>query len=154
MKRLILTLAIIMIATVAQAQCVAEITDVTQDYDRGSIVVHTRYTLNGAVVQNGQTRYLETSGTETEIIAKAKEDGEVHCENLIRRIETNRQYLNAKKLERQKELTASLVTSMKSKVVGYKSKSITEVTDTFKEKDIKVTYDSKNTVTNSVSVIE
>jgi len=153
MKRILLTLAIILVATVAQAQCVSEITDVTQDYDRGSIIVHTRYTLNEVVVQQGQTRYLETSGTEAEIIVKAKEDIAQHCENLIRRIPENKDYMNSEKLKRQKVLTTAVIASIKDDLVGEKATK-TEVTDNFKGKNIKVTYDSKNTVTNSVSVIE
>ena len=40
---------------ISNAQCVAEVMDVHQDDERGSIVVETQYTLNGIVVQNGQT---------------------------------------------------------------------------------------------------
>ena len=148
MKRLILTLAILMIATVGYAQCVAEITDVDQDMIRGSIVVGTEYTLNGKVVQEGQTRYLETSGTNAEIIAKAKEDIEIHCENLIKRIKNNADYLKTAALTQQKVLTAPIIVSIEDSLVGQK-KTVNEVTQTFKGKDIKVTYDEKNTVTDT-----
>ena len=91
--KIILSILLILFAVPAYAQCVAEIKDVKQDEVRGSIIVETEYTLNGEVVQLGRTRYLETSGTEQEIIDKAKEDIAIHCENLIRRIEENRIFL-------------------------------------------------------------
>ena len=150
MKIIGLVLAMMLIATVSQAQCVAEITDVTQDYDRGSIVVATRYTLNDVVVQNGQTRYLETSGTNAEIIVKAKEDIAQHCENLIKRIPANRDYLNTEKLKQQKSLTTEVINSIKGDLVGVKSTK-TEATDEFKGKTIKVTHDNKNTISNTIS---
>jgi hypothetical protein len=136
-------------ASIVTAQCVPEVKDVLQDPARGSIIVETEYKVNGEVVQLGRTRYLETSGSEAEIIQKAKDDGQIHCVNLIKRIPNNSNYLKSEKLKRQKELTADLVTSIKSKLVGFKGESITEATDTFKGKNIKVTHDENNSVTDT-----
>lgn len=145
MKIIGLVLALMLLCGVAQAQCVAEIKDVKQDEVRGSIIVETQYTLNGEVVQLGRTRYLETSGTNQEIIDKAKEDISIHCENLIRRIETNRTFLQVERLKIQKALTQPIIDDIKSKLVGVKDTK-TQVIDEYKGKDVKVTYDSKNTV--------
>ena len=151
-------LAIMLIATSAHAQCVGEVKDVIQDPIRGSIIVETQYVLNGQVVDTdatpcptciGRTRYLETSGTNQEIIDKTKADVAIHCENLIRRIPTNRTFLQTEKLKQQKALTQPVIDSIKGSLVGQKETK-TQVTDKFKGKDIKVTYDEKNTVTNSL----
>jgi len=147
MKKALLIMAFLMVCGVAQAQCVAEIKDVVQDPDRGSIIVQTEYTLNGNVVQQGQSRYLETSGTNEEIIARAKEDVAIHCENLIRRIDVNRTYLQVEKLKVQKALTQLVIDDIKTDLVKYKVTK-NEVEETFKGKTIKVTYDEKNTVSN------
>ena len=153
MKRLILLICILFFAKDVFANCVAEIKDVIQDATRGSIIVETEYALNGRVVQQGRTRYLETSGTNAEIIAKAKADIAIHCENLIRRIPINSEYLQAEKLKRQKELTAPIIISIKGSLIGYETTK-TEATDTFKDKNIKVTYDSKNTISAVIAVVE
>lgn len=145
MKKYLFTLALLMICGNVNAQCVAEIKDVVQDETRGSIVVVTEYTINGKVVQTGQTRYTEESGTNEEIIAKAKEDVALHCENLIRRIEANQTFRQVEALKIQKELTAPIITSIKPSLVGF-STSKTEVVDKFKGRQIKVTADEKNTV--------
>ena len=146
-------MAFLMVCGVAQAQCVAEIKDVVQDPARGSIIVQTEYTLNGNVVQQGQSRYLETSGTNEEIIARAKEDVAIHCENLIRRINVNSIYLKTEKLKMQKALTQPVIDDIKADLVGHKETK-TEVEDTFKGKIIKVTYDEKNTVSIAIVIPE
>ena len=171
MKKLFLILMILWCG-VANAQCVATIKDVVQDDLRGSIVVKTEYVLNGSVVDVdavactlkdgkyfngvkecvGSSRYDEGSGTNEEIIAKAKEDVALHCENLIRRIEANQTFRQTQSLNIQKELTSPIITSIKPALVGY-STSKTEVIDTFKGNEIKVTADAKNTVT-AVSALE
>ena len=153
MKKALLIMAFLMVCGVAQAQCVAEIKDVVQDPVRGSIIVQTEYTLNGKVVQQGQTRYLETSGTNEEIIAKAKEDIAIHCENLIRRIDVNRTYLQVEKLKVQKALTQPVIDDIKADLVKYKITK-NEAEDTFKGKTIKVTYDEKNTVSTTIAISE
>jgi len=153
MRKLGLILALLLVCSVAKAQCVAEIKDVIQDPARGSIIVQTEYTLNGKVVQQGQTRYLETSGTNEEIIAKAKEDIEIHCKNLIRRIEANQTFRQAEGLKIQKALTTPIITDIKSSLIGQK-KTVSEVEDEFKGKKIKVTHDEKNTVSNISAVTE
>jgi hypothetical protein len=178
MKKVFIFLVTFLIALPCYAQCVAEIKDVRQDEARGSIIVETEYTLNGVVVDTdtspctleangkyeiticdkngcrqkecvGRTRYIETSGTNAEIIAKAKEAIEKHCKNLIRRIEANETYRKAEMLKQQKALTAPIITDIKDDLVGEK-KTVTEVTDSFKGKDIKVTYDEKNTTSDTV----
>lgn len=118
---------------------------VYQDEARGSIVVETEYKNGDDVVQTGHTRYLETSGTNTEIITKAKEDVKRHCENLIRRIEANQAYLNQSKLEWQKELTQPLIDNIKGSLIGYEE-VISKASDEFKGKIITVTDDLKNTI--------
>lgn len=123
----------------------AEIKDVKIDEVRGSIIVETEYKVNGVVVQVGNTRYTEESGTNAEIIAKAKEDVALHCENLIRRIEANRTFRDAEALKAQKALTEPIVTAIKSDLVGYKTDK-TEAVDVFKGVEIKVTADSVNSV--------
>lgn len=150
MKRIGLIVIIMMLVALScYAQCVAEIKDVRQDEVRGSIIVETEYTLNGKVVQLGRTRYLETSGTNSEIIAKAKEDIKIHCENLIRRIENNRLFLQAEKLKQQKALTTPIITDIKSDLIGVKETK-TQAIDEFKGKTITVTYDEKNSVSDTV----
>lgn len=147
----------------AQAQCVAEIEDVRLDELRGSIIVETEYGLNcetgkpiseetcEAYQPKGRSRYLETSGTNEEIVAKAKEDIAVHCENLIRRIEINREYVKTESLIIQKNLTAPIIASIDKDLIGHKITK-TEAVHSFKDKDIKVTYDSKNTVSDTVII--
>ena len=147
MKRLFLFITILLMSTQCYGQCVAEIKNVVQDELRGSIIVETEYKLNGKVVQQGKTRYTEESGTNEEIIAKAKEDVALHCENIIRRIAENEAYRNTESLKAQKELTAPIITSIKSELVGHTTTK-TEAVDTFKGKEIKVTYDKKNTISD------
>lgn len=149
MKKVLLVILVLFVTSISYAQCVAEVKDVKQDEIRGSIIVETQYTLNGKVVQLGNTRYSDSSGTNAEIIAKAKEDIEIHCKNLIKRIDNNFTYLKTQKLIQQKALTAPIITDIKDDLIGEK-KTVNEVTDTFKGKDIKVTYDEKNTITNTV----
>jgi hypothetical protein len=122
-----------------------EIKDVKIDDERGSIIVETEYKVNGVVVQTGNTRYTEESGTNAEIIAKAKADIAEHCENLIRRIEANRTFREVEALKINKALTEPIVTAIKSDLVGYKTDK-SEVVDVFKGKEIKVTADSVNSV--------
>ena len=152
MKKIILAVLFLTLACRANAQCVAEITDVKQDGLRGSIIVETEYKLNGDVVELGRTRYTEISGTNAEIIAKAKEDIGIHCENIIRRITANDIFRRGEIIKQQKALTRPIITSIKTSLVG-QTKTLYEVTDEYKGKNIKVTNASVNTV-SSVSVIE
>lgn len=145
MKKFILGLMFLVICSASFAQCIGTIKDVKIDELRGSIIVVTEYTLNGAVVQEGKTRYDENSGTNEEIIAKAKEDIAIHCENLIRRIEANQTFRQVESLKIQKALTAPIILNIKDSLVGY-STSKAEVVDEFKGNEIKVTADEKNTV--------
>jgi hypothetical protein len=172
MKKTFLLLMMMAVCGAANAQCVATVKDVVQDDLRGSIVVKTEYVLNGKVVNVdaaacvlkdgkyfngskeciGSSRYDEGSGTNEEIITKAKEDVALHCENLIRRIEANQTFREAESLKIQKALTAPIILSIKDSLVGF-STSKTEVVDEFKGQQIKVTADAKNTVT-AISAIE
>lgn len=150
MKKIIICIALIFIASYCQAQCVAEIKDVFIDEVRGSIIVETQYTLNGVVVQQGQTRYLETSGTNEEIIIKAKSDIENHCEMLVKRIENNKAYVLSEMLKHQKSLTTPIITDIRDDLIGEK-KTVTEAIKVWKGKEMKVTYDEKNTTNITVS---
>ena len=152
MRVIILSVLMMLVCGVGHTQCVAEIKDVIQDEYFGTIIVETEYTLNGKVVQQGRTRYSDDSGTNEEIIAKAKDDVSQHCENLIRRIESNKTFREAEALKIQKALTTPIITSIKDDLVGYKTTK-TEVIDTFKSNEIKVTADEKNTVKSVISVI-
>lgn len=152
MKKLLFILLFLGLAAPCFAQCVAEVKSVTQDPLRGSIVVETEYTLNGIVVQTGNTRYLETSGTQQEIEDKIKSDIDDHCKNLIKRIPQNQDYINSNILERQKELTQELTTNLSKSIVGYSTTKSDSVIN-FKNKDIKVTYDSKNSISDNISPV-
>ena len=160
MKKLLLGLIALLIVSPVYAQCVAEVKDVVIDNQRGSIVVKTEYKLNGVIVDVkgnpspeylGQTRYTEDSGTNAEIIAKAKSDVAQHCGNLIRRIPVNQAFRQSESLKAQKALTEPIILDIKDDLVGYTTEKI-EVEDTFKGKTIKVTADEKNTVFNTISV--
>jgi hypothetical protein len=153
MKKIILLMVFLFISTSSYAQCVAEIKEVIQDPLRGSVVVVTEYKLNGQLVQTGETRYLESSGTENEIKLLIKADVQEHCENLIKRIPENTTYLNTQKLLQQKALTQPIVTNLNSYFVGYKI-TVSEVMEEFKGKDINVTYDKENSISDSGIVIE
>lgn len=154
MKRIIGLIAVIMLVAVsAQAQCVAEVKDVIQDEVRGSIIVQTEYVLNGVVVQQGQTRYLETSGTNEEIIAKVNDDIAIHCENLVRRIPENAAYLRAQKLAEQKKLTQPVIDAIKPVLVGVKATKI-EAKDIFKDKEYTVKADKTTSVKDVVVAVE
>ena len=147
-------MALVFVCSFAQAQCVAEIKEVKMDEVRGSIIVETEYTLNGKVVQEkGRSRYTEDSGTNEEIIAKAKEDIAQHCENLIKRIDANRFYINHERLTAQKALTTPIIPAIDKDLIGVKVTK-TEAIDTFKGKDIKVTYDSDNSTSISIVIPE
>jgi len=154
MKKAILTTLLILTASVAQAQCVAEVKDVVIDEARGSIIIKTQYKLNGVVVDVranpdanaiGQTRYTEESGTRAEIVTKAKADLKQHCENLIVRNAVAVNNLNVARLDIQKALTTPMVADLKASAVGYKQ-TVTENTIIFKGKTINVKADGTYTI--------
>lgn len=154
----ILTALLILVATTAQAQCVAEVKDVLIDEARGSIIIETQYKLNGVVVDVkanpdpkaiGRTRYTEESGTIAEIVTKAKADVQQHCENLIVRHAVAVNGLNKQKLVIQKALTEPLIATLKTNAVGWK-KTVTDKTITFKGKTINVKADGTYTI-NSIT---
>ena len=118
---------------------------VFQDEVRGSIVVETEYKNGDTVIQTGHTRYLETSGTNEEIIAKVKEDVKEHCDNLVKRIPANKEFSIAEKLKIQKALTLPVIDSIKGSLIDHEESS-EKVSDEFKGKIIEVTVDGNNTV--------
>ena len=157
MKKVLLGLILLLITATAQAQCVAEVKDVVIDDARGSIVVKTQYKLNGVVVDVrgnpdpsaiGKTRYTEETGDIPTIVAKAKEDIQAHCENLIIRNAVNVNNLNSEKLAIQKALTEPLLETLRTNAIGW-TKTVTEKTITFKGKEINVQADGTYTVTNA-----
>lgn len=150
MKRIWVGLIMVLLfAKLGYSQCVAEIKDVMQDEFRGTIIVETEYILNGTVVQLGRSRYAETSGTNDEIIALAKENIEEHCKNIIRRMSNNAKYLRDQKIKKQKELTLPIIEAIKKDLIGEK-KIVIESEDIFKTRKIKVTHDEKNTSTDII----
>lgn len=149
MKKIILTLLMLMVSTVAYSQCVAEVKNVIQDPKRGSIIVETQYKLNGVVVDVGanpdpdaigRTRYTEQSGTMQEILQKAKEDIEKHCGNLLIRNAIKVSDLNGEKLKIQKALTLPYVDFLKTNVIGW-GKTINEKIIQYKNKEITIQSD-------------
>lgn len=165
MKKIILSLLMVAWCGVAQAQCVPLIknvypdpSDILKDPGNRRIIVETEYTLNGVVVQEeGRNRFLNISGDDVSIITQAKNGIDIHCKNLIKRIDKNRDFIIAERQKRIEELkvgrtSENIILNIKNELIGY-SKTITQVTESFKGKDIKVTYDEKNTVTNSIIAI-
>ena len=161
MRKLGLILALLLVCSVAKAQCVAEVKDVVIDNARGSIVVKTQYKLNDVVVDvranpdpvaMGQTRYTEESGTIEEILAKAKEDIQQHCENLIVRNSANINDLKETQLNIVKSKTTPLLATLKTSAVGWK-KTVSEKTITFKGKSINVKANGTYTVSDAVTDI-
>lgn len=140
----------LLIAVPSYAQCIGTIKKVEQDTTYGSIIVETEYKLNGVVVQIGKARYIETNGTNSEIIAKAKADIKLHCENTLKRIPNNTAYIIEQSVIQQKALTTPIIIDIEDDLIGFKS-TVEEAITKYKGKDIKVTYDEKNTT--SISVI-
>lgn len=124
-------------ANLSYAQCTAEVKDIELDQQRGSIVVQTEYKLNGQVVQLGETRYLDSSGTENEIIALVKKDIEEHCENIILRIDANVDKINKEILESEKASSIQIMNAIKDDLIGY-TISQSEVNFQYKGKIITV----------------
>jgi len=150
----LLTILILTFAVSAQAQCVAEVTDVIQDPLRGSIIVETQYKMNGVVVDAkgnpdanaiGRTRYLETTGDISEIVVKAKADIDQHCGNLIIRNAVAVNNLNGTKLDIQKALTTPMIADLKANAVGW-IKTVTQKVINYKDKEITIEADGTYTV--------
>lgn len=137
---------ILLMCSAAQAQCVATIAAVSQDSRTGSIKVTTEYELNGVLVQTGNTRYLETNGTIAEIRTLITSDIDIHCKNLIKRMAVHNDWVNARKLDRQKELTDAFITALQNRV-GV-SVNILEYNIDYKGKRINVKADGTHSVTN------
>ena len=149
MKKFVLLILFILVCSVAQAQCVAEVKDVLIDDVRGSIIVETQYKMNGTVVDArgnpdpnavGRTRYLETTGTKAEIVTKAKADIGQHCDNLIIREAVRVNDLNAQKLLIQKAQTEPMIADLKTNAVGWTKTVDTKVIQ-YKNKEITINAD-------------
>jgi len=155
MKKTILMFLFCLMVSVAQAQCVAEVKDVIQDKHKGSIIVETEYALNGEVVQSGRSRYTERNPftekkwNNSDLEDLIKFDIRLHCKNLIARIDENKKFIKDQKLKQQKSLTEPIIKTLKTDLIGHKERE-TEAVSKFKGKTIKVTYDKKNTITDSV----
>jgi len=113
---LLLCLAVLPITAVQAQNVESEGIGIMLDYDRGSIVARTRYTLNGQAIQVGETRYDKDSGVNEEgkaeeIVIGEKIDlaVEQHRQNLIKRIAANRAFINEEKLKRQTELSQAVL---------------------------------------------
>jgi len=157
MKRLLLAICLILTCGIAQADCVATILDVKTDLMRGSIMVQTQYVLNGTTIMFGHgktpygtTRYTEDSAaTMAELKTKIAQDVKSHCEALIQRIDTNSSFIKSAMVTQQTALTQPIIDSIKSQLIGQQA-SYNGITLTYKGKDINVTSDSVNTVTDTV----
>ena len=107
----------------------------------------------------GEVRYSEINPItgekwiDSDLTVQAKLDVDIHRDNLIRRTTENREFIRTERLKIQKALTQPIIDKVKANLIGYTSSS-SEVTDTFKGKDIKVTYDQKNTVTDTILAVE
>src|SRR3990167_3603536 len=137
----------LLICVHANAQCVGEILSVTHDPKFGSVVIETKYILNGVEVQTGKTRYDENSGTHEEIKLKIQSDIEEHCGNLVMRIVENRDFINDKILEINLDNTKSISDSLQAEV-GKKSKNVFSKTVDYKGKRIEVQDDKTAIVTD------
>lgn len=149
--RYLTIILLLLIPTIASAQCVWTITDIRTDANDGSIVVETSYDLNnGARKEVGRTRYLETSGTLNQIKQLARADIVEYCQKLIYEIPANKEFVKAQALAIQKNLSDPVSSDLYSQFIGATG-SETQVIRSFKGKDIKITYDQKNTVTDTVT---
>ncbi len=104
----------------------------------------------------GRNRFLNISGDDASIIKQARLQVEIHRNNLIKRIPENTDFIDSEKAKRITELklrtSEDIILSIKDELIGFEP-STTEVVYTFKGKDIKVTYDQKNTATDSIIAI-
>ena len=116
----------------------------SQDPVRGSIKVTTEYKLNGVIIQTGNTRYLETNGTLAEIKTMIRNDIDTHCQNIIKRMAIHRDWIRNRKLDRQKELTDTLITDLQDRIGGSVTK--TQSTFDYKGKRINVKADGTHSV--------
>lgn len=158
---------VFLICTQAFAQCTWKILAVEQDPQTGAIMVRTRYILpmkdsasavefaqkigavtdaENNVVKEGTTRYDEESGDETAIKTKIINDIDQFCQALIQRIPVNDDFIQAEILKRNKALTDQTITSLQTEEL--KTGEVAESNIQWKGITIKVTDDSKNSVSN------
>ena len=95
MKKVLFLITILLLISpkLVVADCTGKILSVFTDPRTGNVVVSTEYTLNGANVEIGRTRYNEGSGTVEQVKALLQADIEEHCGNLILRIPENKEKL-------------------------------------------------------------
>lgn len=170
MKKIVLLVLFMFLSSVGFAQCVGEIKDVRQDEVLGSIIVEAEFKWSGKVINAwgeictlkdgkyydsrnkeclGRSRYTDDTGTNAEIIAKAKDDVDRHCKVLISTITANQDFVNAEKIKQQKVKTSPIILDIKDDLIGEKVTK-TEVIENYKGKAITVTYDSKNSTSNII----
>jgi hypothetical protein len=146
MKKFLVTLFILSLCGVANAECIGKVLSIETDPILRNVLVKTEYTLNGHVAEIGTTRYDPSHASETKIKSMIKKDIEVHCENLIERIVENTDFLREKIKEIEKNKSDSLAERLQGEV-GKKSKKV-------KSKKIEyqgVTIELKDDKTQSVS---
>ncbi|MDO8675546.1 MAG: hypothetical protein Q7K71_05455 [Candidatus Omnitrophota bacterium] len=151
----------------AFAQCSWKILAVEQDPKTGAIMVRTQYTVpmkssasavdfaqkigavtdaENNVIKEGTTRYDEESGDETTIKLRISMDINKYCQTLIQRIPVNEDFIQTEILKRNKALTDQTITDLQTEEL--KTGQVPESEVQWKGIAIKVTDDSKNSVSN------
>lgn len=97
----------------AQDRCDWQIRSVSQDELRGSIVVQTRYKIDGHVVYNGETRYDENSGSDRHVLKMVRKDIDDQCAFLLNTPKIPNNFYNRPDLIKKKKDTKSLLKSLR-----------------------------------------
>jgi hypothetical protein len=172
MKKLLLTILMVSIATISNADCVPEIKDVVKDVARNKIVIQSEYVLNGNVVDTngntcqlisgkymsgsaeciGELRYSRKSGTNAFIVRDAKKQNRIHCRSLLRRIPVNEEFIKTQLNARIAELRSGrtidgIISSIKGDLVGY-TFIVTEADRIYRGRKINVKADSTNSISD------
>lgn len=100
-------------SALAQDRCDWQIRSVSQDELRGSIVVQTRYKIDGRVVYNGETRYDETSGSARHVVKMVHKDIDDQCAFLLHTPKIPQNFYNRPDLIQKKKDTKSLLKSLR-----------------------------------------
>ncbi|MBL8012434.1 MAG: hypothetical protein JNN05_01165 [Candidatus Omnitrophica bacterium] len=98
------------------------------------------------VIKEGTTRYDEESGNETSIKTKISNDIDEYCQVLIQRIPENENFIHSEILKRNKALTDQTIVDLQTEEL--KTGEVAESNVQWKGITIKVTDDSKNSVSN------
>jgi len=160
---------VLLICSESFAQCVWKILAVEQDPQTGAIMVRTQYKVpmkdsasavdfaqkigavtdtKNNVVKEGTTRYDEESGDETTIKLRISMDINQYCQTLIQRIPVNNYFIQTEILKRNKTLTDQIITDLQTEEL--KTGQVPESEVQWKGITIKVTDDSKNSVSNII----